>query len=164
MEYELRSSDEKNVEKNANSYFYGKSKFCWSKKPLVSSRSKTPRHNIVVQLPGLRPPLRNSTSLTEREAWAALFTEDMLEQMLKCSNQKLGKMRQKYLDLTQSDLRDLDKIELNGFLGLLIYTAVFRSNHENIRSIFATDGTGRDIFRCVMNVNRFCNPTSVFEV
>lgn len=34
-------------------------------------------------------------------------------------------------------------------------TSIYKSNHEDIRSIFATDGTGRDIFRCVTNSNRF---------
>lgn len=40
-------------------------------------------------------------------------------------------------------------------MGMLIYSAVFNSNHESIRTIFATDGTGRDIFRCVMSKDRF---------
>lgn len=149
------SEIEESLDGDVNEYFYGKNKFCWSRKPLASSRSRTPRQNIVIQLPGLRPPLRNKTSLTEKEAWTALFSEEMLELIVKYSNQKLAKMRQKYKDPTKSDLRDLDIIELNGFLGLLIYTAAFRSNHENIRSLFATDGTGRDIFRCVMNINRY---------
>lgn len=38
---------------------------------------------------------------------------------------------------------------------MLLFTAIFKSNHEDLRSIFATDGPGRDIFRCVTNVNRF---------
>ena len=32
---------------------------------------------------------------------------------------------------------------------------VFKSNHEDLSSLFATDGTGRDIFRATMTKNRF---------
>ncbi|XP_056635924.1 uncharacterized protein LOC130444670 [Diorhabda sublineata] len=128
--------DENLETEDKNKYFYGKgkkgeSKFRWSKTPLVSSYVRTPKHNIIRQLP----------------YYVMLCS--------KCSNQKLSKMRDLYKDPTKSDLRDLDMIELNAFLGLLIYIAAFKSNDENITSLFSTDGTGRDIFRCVMNRNRF---------
>nr|CAH7763423.1 unnamed protein product [Callosobruchus chinensis] len=54
-----------------------------------------------------------------------------------------------------SHLRDVDMAEQKSFVGLLIYTSIFKSNHENVDTIFATDGTGRDIFRAVMSRNRF---------
>ncbi|GBP69465.1 hypothetical protein EVAR_48823_1 [Eumeta japonica] len=44
---------------------------------------------------------------------------------------------------------------MKAFLGSLFYTSVFKSNHENTKSIFATDGSGREIFRCVMSQFRF---------
>lgn len=152
-EQECDSSDEE-LEENENEFLYGKNGFQWSKKPIVSARSRTPQRNIVMQLPGLRAPFRQP-SVTEKESWSYLFSMDILETIVKYTNQKLIEIRQKYKDPTKSDLRDLDVVELLGFLGLLFYTAAFRSNHENIRSLFATDGTGRDIFRCIMNVNRF---------
>lgn len=34
------------------------------------------------------------------------------------------------------------------FLSILLYTAIFKFNHEDIRSRFATDGTGRNIWSC----------------
>ncbi|KAJ8928742.1 hypothetical protein NQ314_018651 [Rhamnusium bicolor] len=61
----------------------------------------------------------------------------MLADIVKWTNIKIRKERQKYKNPLNSDLRDLDVTELH------------------IRSIFATDGTGRDIFRCVTNANRF---------
>ncbi|CAH1995715.1 unnamed protein product [Acanthoscelides obtectus] len=67
----------------------------------------------------------------------------------------MAKLREKYKNKNSSDTRDLDVIELKAFIGLLMLTAIFKSNHEDIRSIFATDGSGLDIFRCVMNSNRF---------
>lgn len=41
------------------------------------------------------------------------------------------------------------------FLSLLLYSAVFKSNHEAITSFFATDGTWRDIFRLCLSSLRF---------
>lgn len=44
---------------------------------------------------------------------------------------------------------------MEGLLGLLYLSGDFKSNHEDVASLFATDGTGRDIFRCVMSLTRF---------
>lgn len=46
-------------------------------------------------------------------------------------------------------------IELKAFVGLLIYSAVFKSGNEAASSLFSTDGTGREIFRSVMTKERF---------
>ncbi|KAF5270460.1 hypothetical protein FQA39_LY08338 [Lamprigera yunnana] len=65
------SNEEEKAEQDINSsnnYFYGKNKFHWSKTPIVSSHSRTPKHNIIVKLRGLRPPLRNKSTIKEKEA------------------------------------------------------------------------------------------------
>lgn len=63
-------------------------------------------------------------------------------------------MRTKYKSQSYN-LNDTDLVDLKGFIGLLIYTSVFNSSHESIEIFFATDGTGRDIFRAVMTSERF---------
>ncbi|KAG5887411.1 hypothetical protein JTB14_024610 [Gonioctena quinquepunctata] len=63
-------------------------------------------------------------------------------------------MRTKYM-VDSSNLRDTDVIEMRAFFGLLIYTSVFNSSHENIKTLFSTDGNGIDIFRAVMSKKRF---------
>lgn len=45
--------------------------------------------------------------------------------------------------------------EINALFGLLYYTFVFKSNHESTDLIFATDGSGLEIFRCVTSQKRF---------
>lgn len=45
--------------------------------------------------------------------------------------------------------------EIKALFGLLYYTSVFKSNHESTDLIFATDGTGREVFRCVTSQKRF---------
>lgn len=79
----------------------------------------------------------------------------MIETIVLHTNRKLEKYRAKFKDAGRSELGPTNAVETKAFIGLLFYSAVFRSNHENAEFIFATDGTGREIFRCVMSKNRF---------
>lgn len=77
----------------------------------------------------------------------------MLE-ILHWTNHKLTQMRLRH-EKHKSNVRECDMVEMKVFIGLLIFTSVFKSNHENIETIFATDGSGRDIFGAVMSQKRF---------
>lgn len=57
--------------------------------------------------------------------------------------------------MTKPELNDISKPELQDLIGLLLFTAIFKSNHGDINSIFATDGTGRQLFRAVMSKEHF---------
>ncbi|KAJ8971604.1 hypothetical protein NQ314_000619 [Rhamnusium bicolor] len=118
------------------------------------STSSEESNITVLKCPGLRRSNALQKTSEPIEVWSRLFTEEMLADIVKWTN-KNSQRTSKYKNPLNSDLRDLDVTELRGFFGLLLYTSIFRSNHEDIRSIFATDGMGRDIFRCVTNANRF---------
>ncbi|XP_045463858.1 piggyBac transposable element-derived protein 3-like [Harmonia axyridis] len=45
--------------------------------------------------------------------------------------------------------------KIEAFIGLLYLTGILKSGHEDLRSLWANDGTGRDIFRCTMSLARF---------
>ncbi|XP_050295783.1 uncharacterized protein LOC126735740 [Anthonomus grandis grandis] len=45
--------------------------------------------------------------------------------------------------------------EIKAFFGLLYIQSIFKSYHEDVRSMWATDGTGRPIFRATMSLARF---------
>ncbi|CAH2098251.1 unnamed protein product [Euphydryas editha] len=135
-------------------YLYGKNKYKWSKIP-PNRAVRTPAHNIVQ-----RQPPTNLTQNDEKDPfsiWKKLIDKNILEEILLWTNLKLAEVRSKYARENKSELHDLDMLELLAFIGLLGYTAVFKSNHENADYIFATDGTGREIFRAVMSKNRFLN-------
>lgn len=89
------------------------------------------------------------------DVWNLLFTDNILQEIVIWTNYKIAKQRVKYKSPYWSDLRDIDIIELKAILGLLLYTSAFNSNQEDLSSLFATDGTGREIFRCVIASNRF---------
>lgn len=141
-------------ETSTSTAFYGKNRFKWSSIPAVPKHTRTLQHNIVLKCPGLKNI--NVHSANPEQVWNLLFNERILNIILQYTNARLMKIKQKYKNTSNSaDIRELDLTELKAFLGLLIFTSIFKSNHEDIRSLFATDGSGRDIFRCVMNSNRF---------
>ncbi|GBP85250.1 PiggyBac transposable element-derived protein 4 [Eumeta japonica] len=78
----------------------------------------------------------------------------MIEIIQQWTNKKLEKLRDKYPS-EQYTFKDTDQIELKGFLSVLVYSAVFKSSHESALSLFATDGTGRPIFRASVSKKRF---------
>lgn len=80
-----------------------------------------------------------------------------METVLECTNEKITEMAANYgnKSLLSTTFDHLDKIELEAFLGLVYLAGVFKSNHEDVSGLFATDGTGRDIFRAVMSKQRF---------
>lgn len=89
------------------------------------------------------------------EYFNKLFSDNMYDLIVTWTYNKLAFMKQKYKRPNKPELADLNVIELRAFLGLLLYTSIFKSQDEDISSIFATDGTGRDIFRAVMSKERF---------
>jgi len=86
--------------------------------------------------------------------WNTFFTDSIISEILTWTNIKIDSVREKYKQMS-SFTKNVDEIELRSLFGLLFYTAVFKSNHESSELLFATDGTGREIFRLVMSQKRF---------
>lgn len=140
-------------------YYYGKPqgknkvRFKWfSKEP--SRRGRPVAHNIVI-LPKVTGAVRAlGSTATPSEIWFNFFTPETLNEIIVHTNTKLREIRSKYMDPTRVELRDVDFVELRAVMGLLYYGAVFKSNTEDLRSVYATDGSGREIFRFVMSHKR----------
>lgn len=147
------SSEDENAPLSRLSSFRGKNKYKWSQTPSNRSSVRVPQHNII-----LRVPTSNLTESDEKDPysiWKQYIDDDMLSEIMTRTNSKLSEYRSKYAKQDRPELQNIDIIELKAFIGLLMYTAVFKSNHEDADFIFATDGTGREVFRCVMSKNRF---------
>ncbi|GLV31407.1 NADH dehydrogenase (ubiquinone) 51 kDa subunit [Carabus blaptoides fortunei] len=152
------SEEDSESESPSSSFFYGHEKSVksrWSKiEPPRNTRTRS--HNIIKILPGLKPAAKQLGSKPQPEGvWRLLFCEKIIQEVLKWSNVNLEKRRSsnKYQD--NSNLREINLTELYAVLGLLFYTEVFKSSKESLNSFYATDGTGRDIFRATMNRKRF---------
>lgn len=145
------------VEINNNStsesrYYYGKNRFKWSAEQ-PQRFSRTPLHNII-RLPtsvGSQNIQDESENLMCRY-WSQFFDDSIENIIIEHTNKKLYI---KFESTNKLEAKPLDKTELRAFLGLLLYSSVFKSNRESIDLIFATDGTGRDIFRATMSRLRF---------
>lgn len=142
-------SDDAGRQKN----YYGRNRFKWS--VVEPSRNvRTPAHNKL-KIPSLRADLRGKTCMEPIDVWSLIFSDEMVNNVVRWTNTKIDVVRQRYADPAKSDLRPCTVNEMKSFLGLLIYSAIFKSNNEDICSLFATDGTGRDIFRTTMSRARF---------
>lgn len=150
------SDEDENETRNNKKNYFGKNRYRWSSTEFAKT-SRTPKHNIILQLPGLkqRAKFENDDAPNSLKVWKLLFTDSIMSEILKWTNQKIRTVRAKYTNQNRFEIRDVDIVELKCFLGLLIYTSVLKSNDEDVTTLFATDGTGRDIFRCGMNQRRF---------
>nr|CAH7731631.1 unnamed protein product [Callosobruchus chinensis] len=70
--------DVSNEEASSSSDFYGESRYKWSRNPPTRDR-RTPAHNIVTHLPGLKGPAELTNPTTPLQAWQLLFTDKILE-------------------------------------------------------------------------------------
>ncbi|KAG8237402.1 hypothetical protein J437_LFUL016388 [Ladona fulva] len=105
-----------------NRYYFGKNRYKRSSQ--VPKRNGL--HNIVVSL---------------------IFDDEMIHLILRTTNVILQNLREKYNRSSSKAVQDLDSLELNSLLGLLLNSAIFKYNDEDISSNFATDGTRREMFR-----------------
>ncbi|GBP22712.1 PiggyBac transposable element-derived protein 4 [Eumeta japonica] len=147
------SSEDDDVPLSRLGYYRGKNKYKWSKTPANRSSVRTPQHNIILRVP--------TSNLTENDGkepydlWKQYIDDDMLLEIITRTNSKLLEYISRFTNKDRPELQNVDMDELLAFIGLLMYSAVFKSNHEHADFIFATDGTGREVFRCVMSKNRF---------
>ncbi|CAB3249420.1 unnamed protein product [Arctia plantaginis] len=133
--------------------YFGKNRFRWSSAP-SSTRSRTLQHNIMQEREGVKPAFRSAinSSTSPLDIWQQFFTDEIFENIVVQTNIKIRQMRPKYQN--SYCVQDLDLMELKAFIGFLFYTAIFKENREHYTSWYSTDGTGREIYRCIMSKNR----------
>lgn len=142
------------AENKIPNYYYGRNRYKWSSCPAISNRGRRPQENIVLHLPGLRPRASGLGNCADPiTVWELLFTDQICEQILQWTNYKIAQQRAKYKSNSPT-LNDIDKIELYALFGLLAFTSLFKSNNENLDTLFATNGSGREIIRCIMSKER----------
>lgn len=136
-------------------YFYGKNK-CITWCSAEPKSSKVSAKNIMkVKLPALQPKAKTlGKNPNIDEVWRLLFDEDLIQEIVTCTNKKMKTMRDKLKDQQSSNYRDTDVIELEALIGLMMLCAIFKSGKEDLSSLFSTGPFGRPIFRGVMSLKR----------
>lgn len=151
-EQEASGLEELDNSETSDEYFVGKNKrTLWNKLPVVSKFSKTNKKNIVRILPDVKPCIPYITD--ERYAFDRFFTDDIIENIVYCTNLEIARMRENY-DRSRN-ARDTTKTEILAFIGLLILAGAKKQDHTHFRELWTTDGTGSEIFRACMGSIRF---------
>ena len=90
----------------------------------------------------------------EVEAFACFIDEDMLKQVVKHTNTRARRdLRAKGKNL--DEWVPVDLCEMKGFVGLLYFIGVYRSQRESLRSLWSSGPSGRAIFYASFGRNRF---------
>lgn len=149
-----------------SNYYFGKNNCMrWAKQPPAQSR--TPAHNIISVSVG--KPKGSPTNLGPDSSIVHVFDlfidENILKTTVLHTNAKIQEVQLKYKSFKRAHSSrtiwrptfiNLTNItEVRAFIGLLYLAGLYKSNHENLSSLWASDGTGRDIFRCTMTLSRF---------
>ncbi|CAH1956413.1 unnamed protein product [Acanthoscelides obtectus] len=147
--------EEEEMETTNGTFYFGKNRYKWSAVPANPNLNiRTKKHNLVKVLPGLKGPAKCGDVADPLKIWSYLFTEDMENEIILRTNEKILIFQDKFSNADRTELRELTKEEFRAFLAILYYAAVFKSNDEDFQEMFATDGTGRDIFRSIMSLKR----------
>lgn len=116
----------------------------------------TRQHNIVTRVPMLKNHAKAIGDKPEVEdVWKLFFTDNIMQKIVLETNKKITQMKENYKNKNLPFLQSMDEIELKALIGLLAFSSVLKAGNESVHSFFATDGTGRDVFRCTMSKERF---------
>lgn len=152
QEYDSEEEGENGNQGSDPLYFCGKNGCKWFVTEL-NKNTITPEHNIVMNVPTLKGDTRDlGNTCSPIQAWECLFTEDMISEIVRHTNTKIPSYRSNFTDEARTELKDTNSTELRALFAFLYYTAIFKSNHESLESMFATDGTGRDIFCAILSM------------
>ncbi|KAG8230195.1 hypothetical protein J437_LFUL009875 [Ladona fulva] len=117
----------------------------WHKTP----PDRSPKEDLqVVEPSGPRGMAKEAESLVQM--WKCFVTEEMLDMIVTHTNQKI--VERYGLDY-QNEITN--KCEIVGVIGLLYLAGVFSSSRMKLEEFWADDGSGVEIFRAAMSLERF---------
>lgn len=120
--------------------------------PTPSTNTRTIRQNIVNILPGVKHIARDKSTILN--CWQFYFPNDMIEEIVRCTNQQLTVIRQAYTH-GQRYVTDTDVLEIKAFFAVLYLAGVKKGNHLNIEELWSNDSTCPELFSAVMSKRRF---------
>lgn len=124
------------------------------RKHKLGSRIRIRAHNIISQAQGVLGNVKNAKSVLD--CWEIFFPDNMKNLILKNTNDEIERKQVKYA--INNTIGKTDMCEIRAVFGQfgLLYLAGFRkSSHQNLDDLWATDGTGVELFRSTMSLARF---------
>ncbi|KAK9739094.1 Transposase IS4 [Popillia japonica] len=124
-------------DENSNQFITKDRLTTWHKNSLKSKFSKLSANSIVRIFPGAKQQAKNIQN--EVDAFMTLFTDEMIEHVTKCTNIQILKVRHQYV--RERNAKDVTKIEILAFIGLLLLTGYKTQNHTHFLDLWTTEGT-----------------------
>lgn len=136
-----------------SSFYYGKDGTKWCKNH-SQERVRTRSENIIRQVPGVSLEARSAQS--ELDCWSLFCNEDMLSIVLTYTNMQIAE-RKAACEVVANHyfMKEISMSELKAYIGLLYIAGFYRSGRQNTVDLWASDGTGVEIFRLTMARQRF---------
>lgn len=128
----------------------GKDDTEWKKNPPRNFRQAN-RNNIIRFTSGVTGNAKEA--ITPLEAFQLFFPDDMLSKIVSYTNTYIQQNKSNIS--RERDALPTNIMELKALIGLLFMGGVLRSSHLNTEDLWSKDGTGVEIFPCVMSRNRF---------
>ena len=99
-------------------------------------------------------PINNARLVQDEvQAFQMLISDAIIEEIVRYTNIHIANVQSKYQ--IERHAKNVTKTELMAFLGLLFLSGVKRARRTNFRDLWATDGSGIEIFRACISYNRF---------
>lgn len=146
-------SDEEfeDADSNENDYFLGRDNVTMWNKQKPRSNVRVSAKNIITKLPGNTCVSKGVTS--PLEAWNLLISPELIRNLVKCTNIFIESVKERFS--RERDAKQTNEVEMKAFIGLLYICGLQKSSHVYVRDLWATDGTGVEIFRSTMSSTRF---------
>ncbi|XP_018403103.1 PREDICTED: piggyBac transposable element-derived protein 3-like [Cyphomyrmex costatus] len=126
-------------------YLYGKDNYKW----LTKAPESRDRKSIPIYLPGCKQEAREMR--TPLEMWSLLFSDELLEIIVKHTNEEINR---RLINLSsQSYYRKTDLIEIKAFIGLLYFAGLQKDRDKSTINMWKENGCS--MYRAVMTRNRF---------
>lgn len=110
--------------------------------------------NIIDEQPGVKG--RAKDAKTETESWNIFFTEEMKSLILVHTNEEILRRQANCKDFSKLYyMKETTSSELDAYIGLLYIAGLTKSSRQSLKDLWRTDGTGIDIFRTTMSLQRF---------
>lgn len=115
---------------------------------------RTRSENIISHRPGVKGKAKEAA--TEIECWNNFITNEMKEIILTHTNEQITIRREQCRDPEKLyTMKDTTMLELDALIGLLYIAGLNKSSRQSLKDLWRTDGTGVDIFRTTMSLQRF---------
>lgn len=131
-------------------FYLGKDKSSKWRKQVPTKNVRTRSENLVKHLPGPKASTKNLQD--PLDIWKYFFNNEMVSEIVEWTNQHIASTASNYS--RERDTSPTNISEIHALFGLLYMAGVLKSSRLNLRELYSTQGTGVEIFRLVMSINR----------